>query len=95
MRREKLFYYVRKIVGKKRSFFGKFGVLCILVTSVLRFALLPYYQRNVHFTFRDVYLHTDGVAMSSPLGPALAGKFMIYLERSLVPLLTAELSFWK
>ena len=32
--------------GKKRSFFGKFGVLCILVTSVLRFALLPYYRRN-------------------------------------------------
>ena len=27
--------------GKKRSFFGKFGVLCLLVTSVLRFALLP------------------------------------------------------
>ena len=31
--------------GKKRSFFGKFGVLCILVTSVLRFALLSYYRR--------------------------------------------------
>ena len=26
-------------------FFGKFDVLCFLVTSVLRFALLPYYQR--------------------------------------------------
>ena len=33
--------------GKKRSFFGKFGVLCVLVTSVLRFALLPYYRRVV------------------------------------------------
>ena len=30
---------------KKRSFFRKFGVLCILATSVLRFALLPYYRR--------------------------------------------------
>ena len=29
----------------KRLFFGKFGVLCILVTSVLRFALLPYHRR--------------------------------------------------
>ena len=29
--------------GKKCSFFGKFGVLCFLVTSVLRLALLPYY----------------------------------------------------
>ena len=26
-------------------FFGKFDVLCFLVTSVLRFALFPYYQR--------------------------------------------------
>ena len=35
--------YVCVSGGKKRSFLGKFGVLCILVTSVLRFALLPYY----------------------------------------------------
>ena len=33
---------------QKRSFFGKFGVLCILVTSVLRFAFLPYYRRFIH-----------------------------------------------
>ena len=33
--------------GKKCSFFGKFGVLCILVTSVLRFALLSYYRRTI------------------------------------------------
>ena len=33
--------------GKQRSFFGKFGVLCILVTFVLRFALLPYYRRVI------------------------------------------------
>ena len=29
--------------GKKCSFFGKFGMLCFLETTVLRFALLPYY----------------------------------------------------
>ena len=29
----------------KFPFFGKFGVLCFLVTPVLRFAFLPYYQR--------------------------------------------------
>ena len=33
--------------------------------------------------------------MGSPLGPVLAGIFMVDLERSLVPLLTAKLSFWK
>ena len=31
--------------GKKWSFFGKFGVLCFLATSVLRFAVLPNYRR--------------------------------------------------
>ena len=31
--------------GKKCSFFGKFGVPCFLITSPLRFALLPYCQR--------------------------------------------------
>ena len=30
---------------KKCSFSGKFDVLCFIVTSVLRFALLPYYRR--------------------------------------------------
>ena len=33
--------------GKKCSFFGEFGVLCFLVTPVLRFTLLPYYRRIV------------------------------------------------
>ena len=31
--------------GKKCSFFGKFGMLCFLVTFVLEFALLPYQQQ--------------------------------------------------
>ena len=30
--------------GKKCSFSGKFGVLCFLETTVLKFALLPYYR---------------------------------------------------
>ena len=33
--------------GKKCSFFRKFGVHSFLVTSVLSFVLLPYYQRNI------------------------------------------------
>ena len=31
--------------GEKCSFSGKFGVLCLLVTPVVSFALLPYYRR--------------------------------------------------
>ena len=53
-------------------------------------------MKNVHLTFKDVvYLQTDGVTASSPLGLVLPGIFMVDLERSLVPLFTAELSFWK
>ena len=33
--------------------------------------------------------------MGSPLRPVLAGMFMVDLEWSLVPLFTAELTFWK
>ena len=32
--------------GKKCLFFGKFGVLCFLGKTVLRFVILPYYRWN-------------------------------------------------
>ena len=52
--------------------------------------------KNEHSAFKDVlYLQTDGVAVGSPLGPGLAGIFMVDLERSLVLLLPPELGFWK
>ena len=36
-----------EVTSKARqcSFFGKLGILCLLVTSVLRFAFLPYHRR--------------------------------------------------
>ena len=37
--------YVCESGGKKLSFCGKSGVLCFFVTPVLRFVLLPNYQR--------------------------------------------------
>ena len=58
--------------------------------------MLTLCTKNVHFTFNgDIYLQTDGVAMGSPLGPVLAGIFMVHLERSLVHILKEQLSFWK
>ena len=42
--------YVSVSRGKRCSFFGKFEVLCILETLVLRFALLPYYRRAAAMT---------------------------------------------
>ena len=41
--------------GKKCSFFGKFGVLCFIVTPVLRFALLPYYRQLVPSVGKDSF----------------------------------------
>ena len=32
--------------GKNCSSFGKFAVFCVLVTTVLRFAILPHYQQS-------------------------------------------------
>ena len=43
--------YVSLSGGKKCQFFGKFGLLCFLVTSVLRFALLPYYRQTKTFLY--------------------------------------------
>ena len=37
--------YAYHEIKNVRFFFGKFGVLCFLVTPVLRFAILPYYQQ--------------------------------------------------
>ena len=34
--------------SKKYLFFGKFGELCFLVTSIVRFTLSPYYRRIYH-----------------------------------------------
>ena len=38
--------HVFKSGSKKCLLFGKFGVLCFLVTSGLRFAILPYHRRK-------------------------------------------------
>ena len=41
---------------------------------------------KVHFTFeKNIYQQKDDVAMGSPLGPVLAGIFMVHFERTLMP----------
>ena len=53
-------------------------------------------QKNVNFTINnETYIHVDGVAMSSPLGPVLANIFMIELETSVIPNLSNKLKLWK
>ena len=46
--------------------------------------LLLLCTKIVHFTFNnDIYQQCDGVAMGSPLGPVIAGIFMVELERTI------------
>ena len=59
-------------------------------------SLLYLCTKNVHFSFNnEIYQQTDGVAMGSPLGPIIAGIFMVELENTLVPSLSEHLLFWK
>ena len=58
--------------------------------------LLLLCTKNVHFTYNNnIYTQTDGVAMGSPLGPVLAGIFMVELERTVLPTLSEYMSPWK
>ena len=51
--------------------------------------LLLLCTKNVHFTFNNnIYQQRDGVAIGFPLGPVIAGIFMVKLERTLLPRLT-------
>lgn len=58
--------------------------------------ILLLYTKIVHFLFKGIaHLQTDGVIMGYPFWQILSGIFMGHLERSLVLLLAADLSFWK
>ena len=48
--------------------------------------LLLLRTKKVNFTINGkIYMHVDGVAMESPLGPVLADIFMIELEKVVLP----------
>ena len=58
--------------------------------------LLILCTKNVHFTFNnDIYIQNDGVAMRSPIGPILAGIFMVELKNTLVPKLKQHIKTWR
>ena len=58
--------------------------------------LLILCTKNVHFSFKErLYLQKDGIAMGSPLGPVIAGIFMVELERNLLPTLSQYMTSWK
>ena len=52
--------------------------------------------KYVNVTFKnDVYQQCDGAAMRSPLGPIIAWKFMVELERTLPLQLIEYMTPWK
>ena len=58
--------------------------------------LLLLTTKNVHFCFRgDMYQQNDKVAMDSPLGPVLAGIFMVEQETKIIPTVTDSIFHWR
>ena len=54
--------------------------------------LIEFYAKDVQFNFNGTtYVLKDGVAMGSPLAPALASIFMVELERAFIPKLSQYL----
>ena len=52
--------------------------------------------KNVHIACgNNIYQQKDGAVMGSPLGPVLAGIFMVHLERTLMPELEKFMKPWK
>ena len=58
--------------------------------------LLLLCTKNVYFSYDNkLYSQMDGVAMGSPLGPVIAGIFMVDLERNMIPKLSTHMLKWK
>ena len=78
----------------KRIYREKEFVTNIILNELRELLLLA--TKNVHFSFNgQFYLQKDGIAMGSPLGPVIAGIFMVELERSLLPKLFSYITSWK
>ena len=51
--------------------------------------LLYLCRKHVHFSFNnEIHMLSDGIAMSSSLGPVLTNIFMVELERTIMPSLS-------
>ena len=75
--------------------YNKGELVTNITRSEMKEMLLPC-TKNVHFSYNhDIYIQRDDVAMGSPLGPVLAGIFMVNLERLLVPKLNVYINFWR
>jgi len=58
--------------------------------------LLLMCTNSVHFTYNNkTYVQVDVVAMGSPLGPVIAGIFMVEVKTTLVPTLGEHINLWR
>ena len=65
----------------------------ILISKNEMLYLLLWCTKNAHFCFgSDIYQQNDGVVIGSPLGPVLAGIFMVELETRIIPTVTDNIS---
>ena len=75
--------YVCVSGGKKCLFFGNFSVLCFLETSVLRFTLLPYYQRyEPHHLRSSINLAMHKIKPGTLTAGTVKSNFKGTIERS-------------
>ena len=51
--------------------------------------------KNVHLSYNNIYIETDGVAMASTLGPVLADIFTVELKTTILPTLREHMCAWK
>ena len=55
--------------------------------------LLLLCTKNEHFSYDNkLYSQKNGIAMGSPLGPVIAGIFMVDLERNVIPKLSTRMT---
>ena len=75
--------YVCVSGGKKCLIFGNFGVLCFLETPVLRFVLLPYFQRFDGIFFAEInkpLLYFDNFRIKTHHDCLTTGPYILLLS---------------
>ena len=54
------------LISRKCLFFGKYGVICFLVTPILRFAFLSYYRRSIVWLYPEAYWRPCQISNTLP-----------------------------
>ena len=78
-----------------KQIYGQRELETKIVRKVMK-DLLLLCTKNIQFAYDNkLYSQKDGVTMGSPLGPAIAGIFMVDLERNVIPKISIHMTKWK